>query len=218
MGKVSREQALEMGAKIQTNISWGELDSELLQEILRDPIALGREATRFLQNCGRVMIVTTDGIVPPQGGRIHIVSVLVDEARPWKDAVKAVGPNTVREMAMWQMGEQYPPVIGATPSLRQIILVNFGKDTRSKDNLAWARAQRMKPISPRAAFAVSEHCPTLNRDLGFECMTVISLVPCSFVGEQLVVCSWWSRLEREAGHGWFDDGWNDHSWFGFARE
>lgn len=218
MGKVSREQALEVSVKIQTNINWDELDSELLQEILRDPIALGREATRFLQNRGRVMVVTTEGIVPPPGGKIHIVSVMVDESCPWKDAVKAAGPNTGSDWLVWQMGEQYPAVVGAKPTLWQIILVNFGKYTRSEDNLVWGKQQKLVPISPRAVLAVGEHCPTLNKDLGLDYMAAVSLVSCSFEGERFVVYSWWYGSERKARPGWFGVEWLDGFWFGFARE
>lgn len=218
MGKVSRDQALEAGAKIQTNINWDELDSDLLQEVLRDPIALGREATRLLQNRGRVMVVTTDGIILPPGGKVHIVSVPVDESRDWKDVVKAAGPNTGKGWDVWKMGEQYPPVVGATLNFQQIILVNFGKDTRSEDNLAWAKAQKLKPISPRAALAIGEHCPTLNKNLGLEYMAVVSLVPCSFGGERRFVYSWWSRSERKAARHRFGSGWDGDCWFGFARE
>lgn len=218
MGKVSREQALEVGAKIQTNINWDELDSELLQEVLRDPIALGRKFTLFLANRAEMQIIlTTDGIQVPEGGRIHIVAVPVEESRSWREAVKAAGPNTDKSWDIWKMGGQYPPSETGS-GLKKVILVNFGKYTRSEDNLAWARAQKLKPISPRAALAVGEHCPTLNRNLGLEYMAVVSLVPCYFEGKQNVVYSWWASSRRRARHYWLGYEFRDHSWFGFSRE
>ena len=144
MNQVSREQALEAGAKLQTNIDWSQIDSRLLQEILKDPVALGREATRFLQNRGRVIGMLTDGIVPPRGGRIHIVSVPVDESRIWKEVV-GTAPNTDKDQDVWKVGDQYPPVAGATQTARQAVLVNFGKRIMSEDAIAWGASQKLKP-------------------------------------------------------------------------
>jgi hypothetical protein len=220
MGKVSRDHALEAGAKIQTNIDWDQIDSKLLDEILKDPIALGREATLFLANRARMQVsITTDGIVIPQGGRIHIVPVAVNESRDWNEAVAAAGRNTDKGSDIWKMGDQYPPSeVGS--GLSKIILVNFGsgKNTLSQDNLAWAKSQHLVSASPRKVFAVGEHCPTLNRVLGMDSMAVVSLKECSFVGRQLVTCVWFYGSKRKAHLSWFGNEWGDGCWFAFVRE
>lgn len=54
MSKISREQALEVMAKLGTNTDWSQLDSEVIQRIIKDPTGSGREFTRFLANGGRI--------------------------------------------------------------------------------------------------------------------------------------------------------------------
>ncbi len=220
MGMVSRDQALESGAKLQTNINWDVLDSKHLQETFGDPIRLGREATFFLANGGRMQIIlTTDGIQIPEGGRIHIVAVPVNESRDWKESLSAAGPHTGRDWDIWRMGDQYPPTEGQS-GLAKIILVNFGpgKNTISEANIAWAKSQKLVLASPRKVFAVGEYCPNLNRELGMDSMAVVSLEQCSFGGEQRVVSVWWRESGREAGRHWFALGWSGRCWFAFVRE
>lgn len=219
MGVVSRDQALEAGAKIQTNINWEALDSQGLQETLRDPIALGQEATRFLANGGRVQIImTTDGIRVPEGGRIHMVAVPVNESRDWAESVRAAGPDTGRDWAIWRMGGEYPSKEGIS-GLRKVVLVHFGKgkNTRSEENIAWAKSQGLAPASPRTVFAVSEYSPNLNRDLGMD-LAVVSLEQCFFGGMPDCACVWFDGSERKAYDFWFEGDWGDDCWFAFVRE
>lgn len=216
MGQVSREQALEVMAKLGTKADWSRLDSDALQRsVVEDPNS-GREFTRFLANRGRVQIVTTGGIVAPQGGKILIVTVPVGESRLWEDAVSAAGPNTGRGCDIWKVGDQYLPMAGATPGLQQIFLANFGKFTRSEGNLIWAKDQHLVPASPRAVFAIGEHCSYLN--LAMDPMTVVSLVPCSFGGGQCVCYGWRSGSARRASLSWFEGAWYADCWFAFVRE
>lgn len=220
MGMVSREQALEAGAKIQTNVDWGQLDSAALQEVLRDPVALGRKCTIFLANGAEMQIVmTTDGIQVPEGGRIHTVAVPANESRDWKDAVGAAGPNTGRDWTIWRMGDQYPPSESGS-GLVKVVLVHFGKgrNTRSEDNIEWGKSQHLVPASPRKVFAVGEHCQNLHRDLGMDPMAVVSLKKCSFEGVQHCARVWFRGSRRLADGDWFGGGWDDDCWFAFVRE
>lgn len=216
MGMVSLKQSQEVQAKVGINCAWDEVAIEQAQEAVRDPIRLGREYTRFLQNGGRVEIVSTGGIIPPEGGKILIVAVPVNESRSWQDAVSGAGPNTGRDWDIWKVGDQYPPLAGAAPRLQQVFLVNFGKYTRSEGNLIWAKEQHLVPASPRAVFAIGEHCPYLN--LAMDPMAVVSLAKCSFGGGEHACYVWWFGSERRAYLIWFDGGWNDHYWFAFVRE
>ena len=56
MGQVSREQSLELMAKLGTNTDWFQLVSEVIQRIIKDPTSSGREFTRFLANGGQVQV------------------------------------------------------------------------------------------------------------------------------------------------------------------
>lgn len=216
MGQVSREQALEVMAKLGTKAGWSQLDSDMIQRaIVEDPNS-GREFTRFLANCGRVQVASTDGVVRPQDGKILIVTVPVNESRPWEDAISAAGPNTGRGWDIWKVGDQYPPIAGATRGLQQIFLANFGKFTRSEGNLIWAKEQHLRPASPRAVFAIGEHCPYLN--LAMNPIAVVSLVPFSSRGKQHVPSVWWDGAERGASLDWFGSDWDDDDWFAFVRE
>ena len=165
-----------------------------------------------------VTIVSTDGIIAPKGGKIHIVSALVDESRAWEDAVSAAGPNTDRDWDVWKVSDQYPPMVGATQDLQQVILVNFGKYMRSKDVLAWGKTQNLHPSSPRSVFAIGKRCPNLNRDLAIDYMAVVSLISCSFEGRRQVPSFWWFKSKRKAYLCWFDGGWYEYCWFAFVRE
>lgn len=215
MGMVSLKQSQEVQAKVGTNCSWDEVAIDQAQEAVRDPIRLGREYTRFLQNGGRVEIVSTGGIVPPGGGQVLIVTVPVSESRDWKDAAGVAGPNTSRDSDIWKVGGQYPPVAGVK-RLQQIFLANFGKYSRSEGNLVWAKEQHLVPASPRAVFAIGEHCPYLN--LVMDPMAVVSLAKCFFEGFEHACIVWWDGSEREASLGWFDGGWVGVDWFAFVRE
>lgn len=216
MGMVSLKQSQEVQAKVGINCLWDEVAIDQAQEAVRDPIRLGREYTRFLQNGGRVEIVYTGGIVPPGGGQVLIVTVPVSESRDWKDAAGVAGPNTSRDSDIWKVGGQYPPVAGAKPRLQQIFLANFGKYSRSEGNLVWAKEQYLVPASPRAVFAIGEHCPYLN--LAMDSMAVVSLAKCFFEGGGRACFVWWGGSERRAYLYWFDFEWCEDYWFAFVRE
>jgi hypothetical protein len=164
-------------------------------------------------------IVTTDVVIPPEGGKIEILSVQANDSRSWEDAVSAAGPNTGRDWDIWRVGDFYPPMAGATEGLQEIILVNFGGGgyMRSEEILAWAKSQRLIPGSPRKVFAVGESCPSLHWDLGTDVMSLVSLVPCSFEGRRRVPSVWWYGSLRQADLRWFAYGWYAYNWFAFIR-
>ena len=217
MKMVSLDATHEVMAKAGTNCHWGEVGSEQAQEAVKDPIRFGAEFTRFLQNSGRVIVISTDGIVPPEGGVIQILSVPVDESWSWRDAVKAAGPDTGRACDIWKVGDQSPPIADVRPSLKQVILVNFGKDkvVQSEEALVWGKGQKLKPTTPRTVFAVSEH---FHCYLDKPMVVVITLLPSSFEGCQRVPVVWRGGARRKAYLDRFDNGWFDHFWFAFDRE
>lgn len=218
MKMISPNAQHEVMAKAGTNCRWNEVGSEQAQEAVKDPIRFGFEFTRFLQNSGRVTVVTTDGIIPPPGGMIHILSVPVDESRPWPDVIRAAAPNTGSDWDIWKVWDQYPPVAGARLSIKQVILANFGKVAQSEEALAWGKEQKLKPTMPRACFAISEHFPKINRYLDMNPMAVVTLMDCSFVGCRRVPSVWLCGAEREAFLRRFVIDWGGLYWFAFVRE
>lgn len=175
-------------------------------EAVRDPKSLG--------------VVSIDGIVLPPGARMHVVTVMVDEGRPWGEAVIAAGPDTRANSYIHKVGDQCPPTVGATPKMRTIYFINFGKDTMGDDNIAWGKTQKLHPETPRAVFAVAEHNPNLDETLGMEgCMEVVSLKECSFGGGRRASRAWWNDTECGAS---LDDFGSmcrgSYSWFAFSRE
>ena len=166
----------------------------------------------------RLSEVSKTIVLPPQGGMLHFVSVPVDESRPWDEVVRVAGPNTPNGYNVWKVGDQYPPQ--GESGIREIIFVNFGPGSfaTSAQALAWGKENRLRPASPRGCFAIGEHCPTLNRELGMNYIVVVSLDPCSFGGSQQVCGVWWWGSERQAGLYWFDREFGDGYWFPFVRE
>ena len=150
---VSCRQSHHIAGLFGTNVDWEAIPFEAGEAISGDPTGFGRNATRFVQNGGRVTVMMTDGIIPPPGGMVQILSVPVDESRLWADAIKAATPDTGRDWDIWKVGGQYPPVSGARPSLKQVIIANFG-NIGQRVRRCWFGA-RSKSSSPRCRASVS---------------------------------------------------------------
>lgn len=161
-------------------------------------------------------------IVPPTNGRIYEVRVRVDYVRPWHEAVLAAGPNTPKHHDVFKVGGSYPaePKSRRSARLVKVVLANFGPGsvTQSVTALEWGRGQHLRPAISRECFAVGEHRPNLNRDLGLKYMAAVSLVTCSFEGEPRVPRVWWLGSERYSDLGWFTGDWDEFYWFAFVRE
>lgn len=156
-------------------------------------------------------------LVPPPGGRIHIVRVPVDPGRDWHDAVSAVGPDTRKSWDVWKVGEQYPPQ-AETVAEEEVILGNFGKTIpNTKYALDWAKPYGLVPKGPRSVFAVAEHNPDLRRELQVSYMGIVSPVPCMFGGRHHVCHVWLDGVNRYAYLYWFERGLDDRCWFAFSR-
>lgn len=188
-------------------------------------VGLDPERAQFLNGNGafatalrKVIEEHSMPVVAPKGGRIHVVRVPVDPAREWQEAINAAGPDTPANYDVRKVGHLYSQQTGAVVE-REIILVNFGKTIpNGQYALDWAKPLGLMPVSPRAVFAIGEHRPQLNTELGMSYMAVVSLEQCSFEGSRQVPFAWWSASKREAYLGWFDDGWVGYCWFAFVRE
>lgn len=118
MRMVSSKQSHAISGLVGTNVDWDQVPFEAGEGILADPTGFGQRTTRFLQNGGEVSVMLTDGIIPPSGGRIQLLTVVVDESCPWDQVAKEAAPHTGKRPDIWRVGDQYPPVIGARPVLK----------------------------------------------------------------------------------------------------
>lgn len=159
-------------------------------------------------------------IVPPRGGRIYIVTVPVNEARLWKQAVRAVGKDTAADSHIWRVGKHYARTVRVTFARREVILANFGSQsvTSGETALAWGMAKRLRPASPRTIFAVGEHCHDLLQRLAVDAMAVVSLECCSRYDDLCVPLVVWNGWGRGAFLHVFDLVGAGDCWFAFVRE
>jgi hypothetical protein len=188
-------------------------------------VGLDPERAQFLNGNGafatalrKVIEEHSMPVAAPKSGRIHVVRVPVDPAREWQAAINAAGPNTPANYDVRKVGHLYPQQTGAVVE-REIILVNFGKTIpNGQYALDWAKPFGLRPENPRGVFAIGEHRPQLNTELGMSYMAVVSLEACSFGGGRRVPFAGWDDSEREACLYWFDGDWVGRCWFAFVRE
>lgn len=188
-------------------------------------VGLDPERAQFLNGNGafatalrKVIEEHSMPVAAPKGGRIHAVRVPVDPTREWLEAVNAAGPDTPASCSVRKVGHLYPPQAG-TVTDREIILVNFGKPIPSGQYaLDWAKPFGLRPENPRGVFAIGEHMPQLNIQLGMPYMAVVSLDVCSFEGGRRVPVAWWRDSRRGAYLYWFGSDWDGNDWFAFVRE
>ncbi|MFZ2887019.1 MAG: hypothetical protein WA021_04340 [Minisyncoccia bacterium] len=176
------------------------------------------ENRAFAAALRRVIAEHSMPVAAPKGGRIHIVRVPFNPGREWQEAIDASGPNTGKDWDIRKIGDKYPPQAGKTIE-REIILVNFGKTIPDTQHaLDWAKPYGLQPEPPRGVFAIGEHKPNLNKELGMDYMGVVSPVECSFGGDRQVPCEWWDGSGRSVGLDWFGGDWDGSYWFAFSRE
>ena len=212
---------LELTQKIQRQFPRG-VHPDLIKRLNDCPKEIfGANLSRFIQNEGRLQVVTTNGIIAPPKGIVRTLTAPVNESRAWNETMRAAGPDTPKNCNIWKVGDQYPPILGAVERLEEIYVVNFGKDSfiQSKDAIAWGKKQHLVPASPRACFSIAEHLPKLNSYLEeVESMSVVSLRECSVEGQLGAVGVWFSGSKREADLFWFGRAWDGGCWFAFVRE
>ena len=98
---------------------------------------------------------TVAEVVPPEGGRIHVIRVPVRLNREWQEAINAAGPNTPDNYNVRNVGDQYPSQGDGTVREAEVILINFGPNGGSWDKaIAWANQYRLKRTNPRHVFAI----------------------------------------------------------------
>ncbi len=165
-----------------------------------------------------IFSVTVAELVPPDGGRIHIVRVPVRLDREWQEAINAAGPDTPDNYNVRKVGDQYPPR-GNRVVEAEIVLMNFGPNGGNWDKaIAWADQYRLKRTNPRYAFAIGEHKPELHRELEMDYMYAVATEECTFGGDRDACFVWWGRSERGCGLSRVGDYGGPSGWFAFLRE
>ncbi|MBI1957417.1 MAG: hypothetical protein HYS44_03105 [Candidatus Niyogibacteria bacterium] len=214
---VSLPQSHQLMAALATNMGWSYLSSELLQRVIEKPRELGIEFTRFLLNEARFSVVVTDGIKPPKGGRVEILTVVVDESKPWEDAIRAAAPETTPDYSIWKQADRYPAYKDSIRKLMRVVLVNFGSGTHISDALKWGKNKSLHPVSPRTIFAIGKHYPMLYEFFGMDQVAIIT----GSVETGRCIDVWIERSRRAAHDGTLKEGerpWYDFYWFAFTRE
>ena len=165
-----------------------------------------------------IFSATAAELLPPPGGRIHIVRVPVQLDREWQEAINAAGPDTPGNYNVLKVGDQYPSK-GNGIIEAEIVLMNFGPNGGNWDKaIAWADQYRLKRTNPRHVFAIGEHKPHLHYELGFDYMYAVATEECSFGGRRGACSVWWSRSGRRASLGWIEVCGYSFDWLAFLRE
>jgi hypothetical protein len=156
---------------------------------------------------------------PPPGGRVHVLTIPVSLDKPWNAAVQAAGPSTPGEYDIWKVGDLYlpGPPTGRGAVQTKMVLVNFGSTGGNLAKaIAWAEQYGLKKTNPRQVFAIGEHKPQLNRELGANSMYAVATEECFFEGNRQVCNVWWNDAKRKANLNWTDNVGNANDWFVFA--
>jgi hypothetical protein len=152
----------------------------------------------------------TLGLVPPQGARIHCLTVTVKLDRPWQEAVNLAGPNTPDNYNVRKVEDKYPAT-GTETVEEDLVLLNYPSgDGNWEKALAWAESTgQLEKTVPREVFAVGEQHPTLHRTLGQNPMYAVATKECTFDGNRRACYVWWDDSGRRADLRWV-------SYFGYA--
>lgn len=175
--------------------------------------------------------MTKQNIEPPDGGRIHIVSVWVDESRPWDEALTDGCHETSFPKALDYLKKfdyLFPSCDIRGP--RDIFLVNFGREIRNEESLAWAWENDLIPVTPRAVLAIMQNNgKAIRQDLGpsqrkeeefvgYYMGDIVSLDVTAFNGTPRVFYVWWNEHEGvNAEMRSVRGAWKLDTWFALAR-
>lgn len=157
-------------------------------------------------------------LIPPPGGRVHVLRVPVTSDRDWQEAITAAGPNTPADDNVRKVSDLYLPV-GTGMNDEEFILVNLGPSGGSWDRaIEWGKQFKLERTQPRQVFAIGEHQPTLHRELKVNPMYVVATTECSFEGFQQACYMWWNGAGREADLRWLGRFTSARGWFAFSRK
>ena len=138
---------------------------------------------------------TSDGLLIV---RLHQVSVNWDQT--WEEAIRAGAPNTPKNYAIWQAGEQYPAPAGKTGiELIGMSLLGFDRNWQSWEGIDLAADKKARTAHPKQLFAIGQEYPNLNRILDKEFFAVVCLQKCSIGSLTCLPDLWFEDNKRLAG-------------------
>ena len=146
-------------------------------------------------------------LVPPLGGRIEVVRVPVWLGRDWQEAINTASLRIQSDFAARMASKQFPPVAGKDTMIEaEVILVKLGRPDyfewyRSidawKEINNWASQCGLKRTNPRYVFAIGEHRPRLQHELGVDRMYIVATMEFPFLDGPGVCAVWLYGLEHE---------------------
>ncbi|MDP3901827.1 MAG: hypothetical protein Q8Q37_02545 [bacterium] len=161
----------------------------------------------------------------PKGGKIHKLTVDVDESIPWRDAInslfefksKSKPPNAALEVSA--IGDKKYPALKISGQ-RTVILVAFGDGFPPTSRiLEWVKNNNLRYTTPRTIFSIARQHNNLCDTLRMDKMGIVSLMACDIDGQQRVCDIWWRRHEnkiiREPYLNWLYRNWDPYYWFAF---
>lgn len=155
-------------------------------------------------------------LVPPPGGRIHILRTKVILGRAWQEAINAAGPQTLANYDVRKVDDLYLPTGTGTVEKEFILLHNSGAGFTAA--LEWAKKNWLHNTAPREVFAISENNPNLHRQLDVNPMCLAATTECVFEGDRQACCVWWRDTERVASLNWVEHFDVANDWFAFSRD
>ena len=150
------------------------------------------------------------------GGRIYIIELSIDYAKPHNDAAMAGGPQTGSDYNVLKVGDLYQPE--NKKITETVILFNWPNGGGSYQKaVEWGLENGPRKTTPHVSFAVGEKFPKLNYDLGPNPMYVVETTGCSFLGGAYACCVYWDVAERDSCLRWQDYFGDDSDWFAFRK-
>lgn len=151
---------------------------------------------------------------------VRLFDIPVNYDLTWRNALRAGFPQTTDDQRIVRCENLYPNERTGTEMIPCISLVCFGRNWRSQEALDLSTQTGLPPIDPRMAFAVGKAYPTLNTDIGWWFLSVVSLQTCVFEDEIRVPSPWYNSdsSRPDQNEAWregqlckFDGEWKDRN-------
>jgi len=166
---------------------------------------------------GGLLITFGIPLIPPPGGRIHILKVKTQLDQEWQTAINTAGHDTPDSYNVRKVGNLYSPT-GMGVAEEELILLNYPAGDGSWDKaIAWAKQFSLRKTDPRRVFAVGEGYPKFNYDIGPNPCYVVATEECMFDDLRQAGSVWWDDSEREAFLFWVSYYGDALGWFAFRR-
>lgn len=155
-------------------------------------------------------------ITPPEGGKVRLVDVQMDETEPWRHLLQSAGQPAQQEL--WNLGDKVPDLMRRP--VHHVALVTFGRFRGSGQVLRWGVKWNLsEPFNPRLCMYLAGRPAELSDILEAQKLGLVSLRVCDKdINRQDRVCGvWWEKpmAERVVKLDLYDGGWQDYCWFGF---